>query len=66
MDRLKLFRLGYSWGGVTSLAIAPDVTEAPNARAFGDRLVRFYVGLEATEDLVGDLEHAFRGLDANE
>lgn len=62
MDRLALFRVGYSWGGVTSLAVTPDLDEAPNARVFGDRLVRFYVGLEATDDLISDLEQAFRSL----
>lgn len=60
MDRLRFFRMGYSWGGVTSLAVTPDVNEAPNARAYGDRLVRFYVGLEDPDDLINDLDQAFR------
>ena len=64
MDRLTLFRLGYSWGGVTSLMITPDLTEAPNASVYGDRLVRFYTGLEDPNDLICDLEHALHGIDA--
>lgn len=60
MDRLTLFRMGYSWGGVTSLVVTPDLTEAPNAQAYGDRLARFYIGLEASDDLIDDLERAFR------
>jgi cystathionine beta-lyase/cystathionine gamma-synthase len=60
MDRLRLFQMGYSWGGVSSLVVTPDLDEAPNARAYGDRLVRFYVGLEDPEDLIGDIEQAFR------
>jgi cysteine-S-conjugate beta-lyase len=60
MDRLRLFQLGYSWGGVSSLVVTPDLEEAPNARAYGDRLVRFYVGLEDSDDLIGDIEQAFR------
>ena len=60
MDRLTLFRMGYSWGGVTSLVVTPDLTEAPNAQIYGDRLVRFYIGLEDPEDLIQDLEQAFR------
>jgi len=60
MDRLKLFRMGYSWGGVSSLVVTPDLTEAPNARVYGDRLVRFYIGLEDPHDLIGDIEQAFR------
>lgn len=59
MDRLQLFRMGYSWGGVSSLVVTPDLTEAPTARIYGERLVRFYVGLEDAEDLIGDLEQAF-------
>lgn len=60
MDRLKLFRMGYSWGGVASLVVTPDLDEAPNARRYGDRLVRFYIGLEDADDLIADLERACR------
>jgi cystathionine beta-lyase len=60
MDRLKFFRMGYSWGGVSSLVVTPDLTEAPNALVYGERLVRFYVGLEDAHDLIGDIEQAFR------
>ena len=60
MDRLRLFQMGYSWGGVSSLVVTPDLDEAPNARSYGDRLVRIYVGLEDPDDLIGDIEQAFR------
>jgi cystathionine beta-lyase len=60
MDRLTLFRMGYSWGGVASLAVMPDATEAPNARRYGDRLLRLYIGLEDPDDLIADLQQAFR------
>jgi cystathionine beta-lyase len=59
MDQLALFGMGYSWGGVSSLVVTPDVAEAPNAAAYGDRLVRFYIGLEDPDDLIADLEQAF-------
>jgi len=62
MDRLTLFRMGYSWGGVTSLVVTPDLEEAPNAKVYGDRLVRFYVGLEDPADLIHDLEKALPGI----
>ena len=58
MDRLTLFRMGYSWGGVTSLVVTPALEGAPNAKVYGDRLVRFYVGLEGPADLIHDLEKA--------
>jgi cystathionine beta-lyase len=60
MDRLELFRIGYSWGGVTSLVVTPDLQEAPNAQLYGDRLLRFHVGLEDPDDLIRDLDQAFR------
>jgi cystathionine beta-lyase len=60
MDRLKLFQMGYSWGGVSSLVVTPDLAEAPNARIYGEGLIRFYVGLEDADDLLMDIEQAFR------
>lgn len=59
MDRLTLFGMGYSWGGVSSLVVMPDTTDSPASR-FGDRLLRFHVGLEDVDDLIADLQHAFR------
>ncbi len=59
MDRLRLFRMGLSWGGVASLVITPDLEAAAHAKAYGDRLVRLYVGLEDPDDLIADLESAF-------
>lgn len=58
MDRLTLFRMGYSWGGVTSLVVMPDPADGPHARYDG-RLVRFHVGLEDPDDLIADLDQAF-------
>jgi len=60
MDRLKLFKIGYSWGGVSSLVVTVDPKEAANARVYGGRLLRFYVGLEDPADLIADIEQAFR------
>ena len=60
MDRLALFRMGYSWGGVASLVVMPDTSTSSHAQRFGDRLLRFYVGLEDPEDLIADLQQAFR------
>jgi len=63
IDRLSLFRIGYSWGGVTSLVVTPDLTVAPNAKVYGDRMVRFYVGLEDPADLINDIDKALRSPD---
>jgi cysteine-S-conjugate beta-lyase len=62
VDRLKLFRIGYSWGGVTSLVAVPDLAESPNTGVYGDRLLRFGIGLESTDDLIADLSAAMPAL----
>jgi cysteine-S-conjugate beta-lyase len=56
VDALKLFKIGYSWAGVTSLAVAYDIGKLPQRPAYEHRIVRFSIGLEATEDLIADLE----------
>jgi cystathionine beta-lyase len=57
VDALKLFQIGYSWGGVTSLAMTYDM-QSPKRPAYGSRLVRLYTGLESIEDLTADVEQA--------
>ena len=48
-----------SWGGVNSLAVVyPDLTR-PN-QDFSGRIVRLNIGLETVEDLISDLEQAFK------
>jgi cysteine-S-conjugate beta-lyase len=61
IDALRLFKVGYSWGGVTSLAMTYDL-QSPKRPAYGSRLVRLYTGLEAIEDLVADVEQALERL----
>jgi cystathionine beta-lyase len=55
IDGLELFKIGYSWGGVTSL-VMPHFKLKRQFRFYGEGLVRFNVGLEAVEDLIADLE----------
>jgi len=57
VDALRLFRIGYSWGGTTSLVMAYPAAGS-NARSYGARLVRLNIGLEATDDLIDDLQQA--------
>jgi cystathionine beta-lyase len=58
VDALKMFGIGFSWGGFESLALPVDphrtVTQ-PVAR----NLVRLHIGLENVADLIRDLESAF-------
>jgi cysteine-S-conjugate beta-lyase len=64
VDALKLFRVGYSWGGVASLAVAYDIGRLPGRPAYEHRIVRLNIGLEATDDLIADLEQALKQLAA--
>lgn len=60
LDALKLFGLGYSWGGFESLAIGCD--SQLGVRRFAPRLagplMRLHIGLEAEDDLIADLRAA--------
>ena len=58
VDALNLFKIGYSWAGVTSLAVAYDFHSAKNRPNYGARIVRLNIGLEDVDDLRADLEQA--------
>jgi len=62
-DRLKLFKIGFSWGGVTSLVVVYPHLHRPG-RDYGGRLVRFNVGLEESSDLIADLSAALDAMDS--
>ena len=57
VDALKLFKIGFSWGGPISLALAYGRSIA-SVRPMSGELVRFSAGLEAVEDLLDDLTQA--------
>lgn len=65
-DALKLFKLGYSWGGPVSLVVPYDIPTMRSAQlgtwAHKGVLVRFSIGLEEVEDLQADLEQAMGAL----
>ena len=62
-DRLTLFKIGFSWGGVTSLVIVyPNLDRA--GQDYGGRLVRLNVGLEESSDLIADLDRALSSMAA--
>ncbi|OZI51926.1 cystathionine beta-lyase [Bordetella genomosp. 5] len=62
IDALQLFKIGMSWGGVTSLALSYPELARPN-RDYAGRLVRLNIGLEQTQELIDDLRQALAGLD---
>jgi cysteine-S-conjugate beta-lyase len=66
IDELTLFGIGASWGGYESLVIPFDCTDVRTATRWapGGPTVRFHIGLEDTDDLIGDLERGFAALAA--
>jgi cystathionine beta-lyase len=66
LDELDLFGIGASWGGFESLAIPFDCTAIRTATKWapGGPTVRFHIGLEDVDDLIGDLERGFAALAA--
>jgi cystathionine beta-lyase len=62
-DALKLFKLGYSWGGPVSLVVPYNVRLLRGeATRLSGHLVRFSIGLESSDDLIADLEQALQAL----
>lgn len=60
-DGLRLFKLGYSWGGPMSLVVPyqlASMRSRPAPHLQPGTLVRFSVGLEEVEDLRHDLQQA--------
>ena len=64
LNRLKIFGMGYSWGGFESLMIPQDPKSLRTVRPWHKEgiLLRVHAGLEAPDDLVADLEKGFSAL----
>ena len=65
VDSLRLFSIGYSWGGFESLVqlVEPSALAVHGYWSDGgaDRsVVRLHIGLEAPQDLMADLDRAFQ------
>ncbi|GGC03222.1 cystathionine beta-lyase [Oxalicibacterium flavum] len=60
VDGLKLFRIGFSWGGVHSLAVPYRMQGMRANWSHAGQLVRLNIGLEESDDLIADLEQALR------
>ena len=60
-DALRLFKIGYSWGGPMSLVMPYNMTTSRarvNAHLKRGRVVRFCIGLEDVQDLQTDIAQA--------
>jgi cystathionine beta-lyase len=64
IESLELFGLGASWGGFESLVLPalPHARRGLRPQPDWGRLVRFHVGLEDPDDLIGDLASALEGV----
>ena len=63
VDALRLFKIGYSWGGPVSLVVPYDLGAMRSDRsALPGHLVRFSIGLEDVADLQADLAQALQTL----
>jgi len=64
-DALKLFKLGFSWGGPVSLVMLynlKDMRILEHSHIQAGLLVRFCIGLEHPADLIQDIENALQHL----
>ncbi len=62
VDTLKVFHIGYSWGGPESLALAFDMPANRRQHIGGSTLIRLAIGLEDEADLMADLQRAFAAI----
>ena len=60
--KLKIFKLGYSWGGFDSLITFPPLDKRTFKNNKNGSLVRLYCGLEDIDDLIKDIEGALKSL----
>ena len=61
-NKLKIFKIGYSWGSFESLITFPSLKERFFKNKFKGNLVRIYCGLEDSKDQIKDIERAFKTL----
>jgi cystathionine beta-lyase len=66
LDTVKLFGMGYSWGGFESLVIPFDCSpyRTVSTWAPGGPTLRLHIGLENVSDLQADLERGFAAFNA--
>ncbi len=63
LDDMEHFKMGYSWGGFESLILAVNNVSALRTVTtwpYSTPLIRLHIGLENVDDLIDDLERAFK------
>ena len=66
LNTLRLFGMGFSWGGFESLAVPFDCSDYRTATKWapGGPALRLHIGLESVVDLKADLDRGFAALKA--
>ncbi|MDB5634714.1 MAG: metC [Tardiphaga sp.] len=66
LDTVKLFGMGYSWGGFESLVIPFDCATYRSATSWapGGPTLRLHIGLESVDDLKADWARGFEAFNA--
>ena len=62
VDGLRLFGIGYSWGGFESLIIPAHITRTARAFEAEGPVLRIHAGLEDAGDLIADLDAGLKRL----
>ncbi|MFP3037794.1 MAG: PLP-dependent transferase [Candidatus Hodgkinia cicadicola] len=62
LNNLKIFGLGWSWGGYKSLASIVDINHRLFAPKFKGKIIRLQIGFENVNDLIWDLDMSFKKL----
>ena len=64
LDGMRLFEMGFSWGGYESLIIPFDPRRVRTASSWphSGPCLRLHCGLESVDDLIEDLEQGFARL----
>lgn len=62
VDSLKLFKIGFSWGGANSLCVPYRMQHMRQNWPHQGQLLRLNIGLEDPDDLINDLKQAFDAL----
>ncbi len=62
VNSLKLFGIGYSWGGFESLVVHQDIAKKRYFWKYkpNEHIVRMHIGLEDSVDLINDLKQALK------
>ena len=61
-NKLKIFKLGYSWGGFDSLITFPPLDKREFKNKNTGTLIRLYCGLEDIDDQIKDIKSALKVL----